>query len=202
MSFQNKYLKYKNKYLELKIQYGGDCNPAPDPNDNTYNNIPPSKLITIGSNCFDVEQLARRIRTNPTNPMTGLGLSSQEIWRIIVAYNNYANGPEPQLNYPRNLFNYTQPQLIAINNAINNDAPLPYAIRQMIDTIKNSVLFQPMQSPIPPMHDMESIPDIPPMYEMKPERPIPRIPRIQPLQPLQRMQDMQPIQPMPRMKPI
>jgi hypothetical protein len=31
-----KYLKYKKKYINLKKQIGGECNPPPNPEDNEY----------------------------------------------------------------------------------------------------------------------------------------------------------------------
>ncbi len=151
MNYYQKYLKYKYKYFELKkIQSGGDCNPAPDPNDreaitlNEYKNIPSAKLISIGPHCFDIEQLARLIirSNNPTNPLTRDVFSPVQLWTIILAYNNYFDSTNPQLTPDSpNRFNYTQEQLNQIDDAIddfidNNIALQPNVI-ELINNIKN-----------------------------------------------------------------
>ena len=98
MNFQQKYLKYKSKYTQLKNQLkGGACDPVPVPTDreyislDEYQNIPAARLETIGGHCYDIVELANwiHISANPTYPATGLPMSLNDIWRVITAYNTY-----------------------------------------------------------------------------------------------------------------
>ena len=105
MSYQQKYLKYKYKYLALRRQFGGACVPAPPPADPEhismalYRDIPENKLISIGQHCFDLIGLVQWIRsvpfnaedpyTNPRNAATNVPMTYPDIWKIIRAYNDY-----------------------------------------------------------------------------------------------------------------
>jgi len=154
MNYYQKYLKYKYKYFELKkIQSGGDCYPAPNPDDietislNKYEDIPSDRLISIGlppnRHCFDVEQLALWIREHSTNPLTREVFGPYELWKIILSYNNYVDSTNPQLTLEPQLdrFNYTQEQLNQIDDAIDDFAdnfiPIPQNVIELINNIKS-----------------------------------------------------------------
>ena len=144
MNFQQKYLKYKSKYTQLKDQLkGGACNPVPVPTDpeyisyEEYQNIPVARLETIGGHCYDIVQLANwiHISAHSTYPATGLPMSLNDIWSIITAYNAYrvANPDLP------NHFIYTPAQSAQIIVALSNP-PVPLAITNLINNIKRGVV--------------------------------------------------------------
>ena len=71
MSYQQKYLKYKIKYLALKgglSQMGGECKPVPLPNDNDpiskqnlLKKYKPYERITINGKCYSIIDLYKWI---------------------------------------------------------------------------------------------------------------------------------------------
>ena len=135
MNFQQKYLKYKSKYTQLKNQLkGGACNPVPVPTDrehislDEYRNIPAARLETIGGHCYDIVELANwiHISANPTYPATGLPMSLNDIWNVITAYNAYRVA-DPA---PPNHFIFTPAQSAQIIVALSNPlVPVPLAIK-------------------------------------------------------------------------
>jgi hypothetical protein len=141
MNFQQKYLKYKSKYLELKNQLkGGACNTAPIPTDNEYisfdqyQDIPVARLETIGGHCYDIVQLANWIHlsANATYPATALPMNAIDKWHVINAYNAYRIAHDPALP---NHFIFTPAQDAQINAGLAAN-PIPVAITNLIDTIR------------------------------------------------------------------
>jgi len=151
MNFQQKYLKYKSKYTQLKNQLkGGACNPVPVPTDrehislDEYQNIPAARLETIGGHCYDIVELANwiHISANPTYPATGLPMSLNDIWRVITAYNTYrvANlAANPDLP---NHFIFTPAQSAQIIVALSNP-PVTLAITNLIKNIRRPPVVAP-----------------------------------------------------------
>ena len=71
MSFQTKYLKYKQKYLQLKKNLkGGECDPVPDLKDienismEEYDSRSPDHRITLNNKCYFVEELYKSMLYN------------------------------------------------------------------------------------------------------------------------------------------
>jgi hypothetical protein len=154
MNFEQKYLKYKSKYNQLKCQLkGGACNPAPNPNDNEYisfdqyQNIPVARLETIGNHCYDIVQLANWIHTavNASYPATGLPMSLNDKWNVITAYNAYRTAHNPALP---NHFIFTPAQSAQIIAALANP-PVPFAITNLINTIRRGA--PPLAPPPAPL---------------------------------------------------
>jgi hypothetical protein len=94
MSLEQKYLKYKQKYLELKKQIGGECDTKPikeyqDPI-NMHNLLKnrPIDRITINKNCYDVIEIYKWVieQNNTTDPLRIL-VSPEDRQRIIDTYN-------------------------------------------------------------------------------------------------------------------
>jgi hypothetical protein len=100
--YKIKYLKYKNKYLNLKNQLGGECECPPDASGNlpkmtdrdfiTLNELgsyEPSQRITINGKCYFVDGLydwVIRFNNNNTPHNRNL-ISPADRQRIINAYN-------------------------------------------------------------------------------------------------------------------
>ena len=98
--YKIKYLKYKNKYLNLKNQLGGECDPdssgnLPDMKDldpitlEELGSYEPSQRITINGKCYFVDGLYEWvIRLNKNNtPYDRKLISLADRQRIINAYN-------------------------------------------------------------------------------------------------------------------
>lgn len=91
----NKYIKYKSKYLKLKKQLGGECDPVPeqDYKDPVYHsnllNLLPEYRITINGRCYDVRDLHDWVikRKQPLDPLKNK-VSDKDITRINDAFNN------------------------------------------------------------------------------------------------------------------
>jgi len=152
MNFQQKYIKYKSKYIQLKDYLkGGACIPAPVPTDREYIsfeeyiNIPPARLETIGEHCYDIVNLANWIRhsIHSTYPANGMHMSLNDIWKVITAYNAYRI-VDPALP---NHFIYTPDQSAQIIAALNFP-PVPVAITNLINTIKRGAA--PLVPPLVP----------------------------------------------------
>ena len=68
--FKIKYEKYKSKYLSLKKQLGGECDPMPNIDDQDFNTnqnlriLPPKERITIRGKCYNVRSLYKWIITD------------------------------------------------------------------------------------------------------------------------------------------
>ncbi len=68
--FKIKYEKYKSKYLSLKKQLGGECNPMPDIEEQNFNtfeklsDLQPKERITIRGKCYNVRSLYKWIITD------------------------------------------------------------------------------------------------------------------------------------------
>jgi len=141
MNFEQKYLKYKSKYNQLKCQLkGGACNPPPNPNDlehislDQYANIPIARLETIGGHCYDIVQLGNWIHFAAVSsyPANGLPMSDRDKWNVITAYNAYRAAHDPALP---NHFIFTPAQSAQIIAALANP-PVPFAITNLI---RNSI---------------------------------------------------------------
>jgi hypothetical protein len=71
MSLKQKYLKYKSKYLALKKQIGGECNPIPTENYKDPINLenlldrPPEHRITVNGKCYDIRDIYKWIFKSP-----------------------------------------------------------------------------------------------------------------------------------------
>jgi len=95
MSLEYKYLKYRYKYLELKKQIGGECNPVP-PNNyvdpiffNSLSNLLPNRRITINGHCYDIEDIYKwAIILDKRTDSFGVPISEADINRLISTYNN------------------------------------------------------------------------------------------------------------------
>ena len=93
-SYEKKYLKYKNKYLTLKKQLGGECNPIPGPEDIdvvTQENLlsyNPDERITIQGKCYNVKGLYEWIigQKNNSIPDTRQQITYVERQQLIDAY--------------------------------------------------------------------------------------------------------------------
>ena len=92
--YRIKYLKYKHKYIDLKIQLGGECNPLPTMSDDepitleAYNTRGPNDRITINGRCYFVNELFNWIiRDNHNEAPFRSIVSSDDKWRLIDAYN-------------------------------------------------------------------------------------------------------------------
>lgn len=164
MSFEEKYLKYKNKYmalqaiylnLSLREQIGGACNPPPIPTNQEpitlkeYSSIPENRLISLGPpfgsednrHCFDIITLIQSIQSNPdnlTNPLTRVPLSDQEMWDIIRTYNteypNIIQQPNPDQDFIPPPFQITPSNILLLANALINP-PIPNYISRLIKYI-------------------------------------------------------------------
>ena len=95
VNYQKKYDKYYLKYLNLKNQLGGECDPLPDMNDfesishEKYNTRIPNERITINKGCYFVDELYKWviIKGNNRSPLDNLNISQQDKQRLIDAYN-------------------------------------------------------------------------------------------------------------------
>ena len=111
----NKYLKYKKKYINLKKQIGGECNPLPNMDDNEYitqekyRDISTQDRITINNHCYDINALYTWIRTRQnmnqpvTEPATNLPMNQIDIDNVI------------------NIFTYLYPNNVIVNNNVQVD---------------------------------------------------------------------------------
>jgi hypothetical protein len=90
-----KYLKYKNKYLNLKNQLGGECDPLPE-NMNDQESISldeyitrnPDDRITIDKFCYFVEEIFKWVIKGNNNILPHrVPISPADRQRIINAYN-------------------------------------------------------------------------------------------------------------------
>jgi len=152
MNFQQKYLKYKLKYTQLKDQLkGGACIPVPVPTDkeyislDEYQNIPAARLETIGGHCYDIVELANWIHlsADPNYPATGLPMSLNDIWSVITAYNAYRIiDPASPIH-----FIFTPAQSAQIIVALSNP-PVPLAIRNLIKKIRRDSLRFIIATPV------------------------------------------------------
>ena len=92
--YKIKYLKYKNKYLNLKNQLGGECDPLPNMNDlesishEEYITRGPNDRITIANVCYFVEELFEWVvrRKNNILPHREPIIAADRV-RLINAYN-------------------------------------------------------------------------------------------------------------------
>ena len=92
--YKIKYLKYKNKYLNLKNQLGGECNPLPDMNDlesisyEEYITRNPDERITIANVCYFVEEIFEWVVRRKNNILPHREqISAEDRVRLINAYN-------------------------------------------------------------------------------------------------------------------
>lgn len=92
--YKIKYLKYKNKYLQLKKQLGGECDPLPDLGEEEYitreeyNTRGPNNRITINGRCYFVNELFDWIiRYNHNKDPLRSIVSTDDKLRLIDAYN-------------------------------------------------------------------------------------------------------------------
>ena len=93
--YKIKYLKYKNKYLNLKNQLGGECDPLPE-NMNDQESISldeyitrnPDDRITIDKFCYFVEEIFKWVIKGNNNILPHrVPISPADRQRIINAYN-------------------------------------------------------------------------------------------------------------------
>jgi len=92
--YKIKYLKYKNKYLNLKNQLGGECDPLPNMNDlesishEEYITRGPNDRITIANVCYFVEELFEWVVRRKNNILPHREqISAEDRVRLINAYN-------------------------------------------------------------------------------------------------------------------
>jgi len=170
MNFEQKYLKYKSKYNQLKCQLkGGACNPPPNPNDlehislDQYANIPIARLETIGGHCYDIVQLGNWIHFAAVSsyPANGLPMSDRDKWNVITAYNAYRAAHDPALP---NHFIFTPAQSAQIIAALANP-PVPFAITNLINTIRRGAAPPPIA---PYAHHAPLAPLAPPVAYVSP----------------------------------
>jgi len=158
MDYYQKYLKYKNKYLNLKkIQKGGACFPDPNPNDvdpyswfeySTYlNNNNDFYLYNINGRCIDIYYAAGDIRLARLPPNT----SYFDVWEIIKNYNDFHNAKSnyfrernssirPKFNFSENDKDFIETSLRA---AGGNEANINVDVKNRIDTIRLSSNIPP-----------------------------------------------------------
>ena len=96
-SHKNKYLKYKNKYLNLKSQLGGECDNdknKPELNDfepitlDKYSTRVAAQRVTIDGQCYFIDTLYNHIITaNGRVPHTNLPITPVSRQKLIDAYN-------------------------------------------------------------------------------------------------------------------
>jgi hypothetical protein len=110
--YKNKYLKYKQKYLQIKNQFGGDCNPEPTPDDKDpislehLNTLPPDEIITIPLNnngiiinkCYKIKSIYEWLVRNPTDPESRIPFSPKNIADIKAAYEILSPSPLLSIN--------------------------------------------------------------------------------------------------------
>jgi hypothetical protein len=100
-----KYLKYKNKYLNIKSQIGGECNPEPNPDDEApidlvkYKDINPTDLITIGNQCYTIDSIYEWVigKGKSSNPMTNQTISEDDKKKIMIAYKKKHGLPDAEI---------------------------------------------------------------------------------------------------------
>jgi hypothetical protein len=130
MAYYKKYLKYKNKYLELKSQLGGECDHKPDLNDDEpitldkYKTRVAAQRVTIDDKCYFIDTLYHHIITNRNGivPHTGLQISASSRQKLINAYNRL-HPIQPQPVQPR--------QLRSVRRSVRDNPELLY-IRQLL----------------------------------------------------------------------
>ena len=132
----------------------------------TYKSIPGDRLIKIGVHWFDLEILALWIRINPSNPLTRAKLSPENIWKIIINYNNYLNNPNAVLTQEPEKYIYTGDQLNQINaeleQSTNSNRQINESIIKLINLIRQNnlaevltqTLTQTQTSPLTPRFDI------------------------------------------------
>ena len=107
-----------------------------------YKSIPDERLIKIGVHWFDLELLALWIQINPSNPLTRSIISPENIWKIIIKYNNYLNSQDAILTREPKKYIYTQNQLNQINaeleQSTNSNSPIHESIIRLIDSIRQN----------------------------------------------------------------
>ena len=95
MSLKQKYLKYKNKYLVLKNQLGGECNPKPtkDYEDlfrfSNLLDLPPDNRITVNTPCYNIRDIYKYvIEEGKLDDPNRAPIKPEDIQRIRDTYNN------------------------------------------------------------------------------------------------------------------
>ena len=95
MSLEQKYLKYKSKYLKLKEQLGGECNPIPKEDYTDPINLEnlldrnPEYRITVNGRCYDIRDIYTWTIElgKPFDPLKN-PVSPIDRQRIIDTFNN------------------------------------------------------------------------------------------------------------------
>jgi hypothetical protein len=96
MSLEQRYLKYKSKYLELKEQKGGECD------------IIPEHRITINNNCYEIEDIYKwTIDMNKSKDPLRNPISQIDRNRIIDSYNNLPLTLEEEQEFINKIINGT-----------------------------------------------------------------------------------------------
>ena len=137
MSYYHKYLKYKNKYINLRKQLGGECDPLPDMNDNEsisydqYSSRTPNDRITINGICYFVDEIFNWVITlNNNNSPHRTSINPSDRQRIITAYNilhplaphqHVAPNPENAAPNPDNIQHLENDNIIDNYNHYNYD---------------------------------------------------------------------------------
>ena len=93
-NYEIKYRKYKEKYKELKDQFGGECTPLPNPEKEdllTVQNLLdlcPEERITIQNKCYEVKSLYEWIieYNNKILPVTQTVITPEEKQELIQAF--------------------------------------------------------------------------------------------------------------------
>ena len=100
--YQTKYLKYKKKYINLKNQVGGECDPLPTISDAESQHLliekRPEERITIREKCFDVALLHNWIITENHDNLPGIErvITAKERKKLVDAYMVLINFNIPQ----------------------------------------------------------------------------------------------------------
>jgi hypothetical protein len=133
--YKAKYLKYKDKYLELKNDLiGGECNPVPILTDiesisqENYGSRNSNQRITIAGDCYFINEIYNWIFTqnlpysmNPkmTSPLNRSAITRSELERLIVAYfEQNPIGPFIRPGYPTLDDMITRARNIAIQDIV------------------------------------------------------------------------------------
>ena len=95
MLLKQKYFKYKNKYLVLKNQLGGECDPKPTKdyqdlfrNENLLD-FPPDNRITVNSQCYNIIDIYKWVIVmGKRDDLYHVPIKPEDIQRIRDTYNN------------------------------------------------------------------------------------------------------------------
>jgi hypothetical protein len=118
MNYLNKYLKYKKKYISLKNQTGGECDPLPqdDEIDIDIFDLKPHERITIENECYNVRDLYYWIIRNGNDlPYTDWPITHHDEIRLIEAYYEMI-----RINLEEQRYNLVVPQHIMNRETIIN----------------------------------------------------------------------------------